>query len=338
MQKALDAEMRARIDALALTTHPMMAVDATRIPRSSKMEVRPGRMLLTNGDPKAAIMPFNFGNVGNITFSQAQALQMMVQQATGALDGAQMAQNPGQEATSAGVAMSLGAVIKRQKRTLVNFQDTFLKPLIKKAAHRFMQFSPEEYPVKDYQFTIISSLGVVAREYEVGQLSQVLQTLPPGTPQHGAVTKAIIEHLNTSSREEILATIDAASQPNPVAQQMQQQQAMLQMEFQAAQNNLVNAQAAESQSRANKYAVEADLAPKETVLKYSDADKDGAVDDDFEKKIRLAQILMEEEKFSLEVEERRAAMKNAELEQNALRQMLSQQAPQPPQTTEEPLQ
>ena len=32
-QKALDAEMRARIDALALTTHPMMAVDATRIPR-----------------------------------------------------------------------------------------------------------------------------------------------------------------------------------------------------------------------------------------------------------------------------------------------------------------
>ena len=33
MAKALDAEMRARIDALALTTHPMMAVDATRIPR-----------------------------------------------------------------------------------------------------------------------------------------------------------------------------------------------------------------------------------------------------------------------------------------------------------------
>ncbi len=29
-QKALDAELRARIDALALTTHPMMGLDATR--------------------------------------------------------------------------------------------------------------------------------------------------------------------------------------------------------------------------------------------------------------------------------------------------------------------
>jgi hypothetical protein len=244
------------------------------------------------------------------------------------LDGAQMAQNPGQEATSAGVAMSLGAVIKRQKRTLVNFQDTFLKPLIKKAAHRFMQFS-DEYPVKDYKFTIISSLGVVAREYEVGQLSQILQTLPPGTPQHGAVTKAIIEHLNTSSREEILSTIDAASQPNPQAQQIQQQQAQLQMELQMAQNNLINAQAAESQSRANKYAVEADLAPKETVLKYSDADKDGSVDADFDKKARMAGILLEQERFELERQERLAAIKNAANEQAALREMLKPKPEEP---------
>ena len=33
-QKALDAELRARIDTLALTTHPMMGVDATRLPRA----------------------------------------------------------------------------------------------------------------------------------------------------------------------------------------------------------------------------------------------------------------------------------------------------------------
>jgi hypothetical protein len=56
-QKALDAELRARIDALALTTHPMMAVDATRIPRGHKLEVRPGRMLLTNGAPQESMMP-----------------------------------------------------------------------------------------------------------------------------------------------------------------------------------------------------------------------------------------------------------------------------------------
>ena len=67
-QKALDAEMRARIDALALTTHPMMAVDATRIPRGDKFEVRPGKMILTNGDPKESIMPFKFGQVDQISF------------------------------------------------------------------------------------------------------------------------------------------------------------------------------------------------------------------------------------------------------------------------------
>jgi len=141
--------------------------------------------------------------------------------------------------------------------------------------------------------------------------------------------KAIIGHLNVTSKETLLATIDAASQPNPQAQQMQQQQTALQMELTQAQITVLQAQSQEAAGRANKYAVEADLMPRETVLKYSDQDKDGKVDDDFEKKIRLAQILMEEEKFNLEAEERRAAIKNAESEQSALRQMLSQQAPQP---------
>ena len=50
-QKALDTELRARIDALGLTIHPMMAIDATRLPRGAKPEVRPGKMILTNGDP-----------------------------------------------------------------------------------------------------------------------------------------------------------------------------------------------------------------------------------------------------------------------------------------------
>ena len=42
-QKALDTELRARIDALSLTVHPMLAMDATRLPRGSRPEVRPGK-------------------------------------------------------------------------------------------------------------------------------------------------------------------------------------------------------------------------------------------------------------------------------------------------------
>lgn len=328
-QKALDAEMRARIDALALTTHPMMAVDATRIPRGDKFEVRPGKMLLTNGAPQEAIMPFKFGQVDQISFNQAQNLQLMVQQATGAMDSAEMAKGPASDTTAAGISMSMGAVMKRQRRTLVNFQESFFKPLIKKTAWRYMQFDPEKYPSKDYHFSVVSSLGVIAREYEVGQLAQILQVVPPEAPLHNMLIKAVIEHMNVTSKEKLLAQIDQMNQPNPQAQAMQEQQAQLAAALQQAQSAVLNAQAAEAQSRAMKYQMETQIMPREALLKYADVDKDGKVDDDFEKKIRLAQMLMEEEKFNLEAEERRAAMKNAESEQSALRQMLSQQAPQP---------
>lgn len=291
-QKALDAELRARIDALALTTHPMMAVDATRIPRGHKLEVRPGRMLLTNGAPQESIMPFNFGQLNAITFQQGAALQQMVSQATGAADGSMpQVQN---DVTAAGMSMSQGGIVKRQKRTLVNFQENFLIPFVKKAAFRYMQFNPEEYPIGDYNFIPFSSLGAMAREYEVAQLSQILQVVPPESPAHGAIVKGIIDHLNVTNREELIAAIEQGNQPDPQAQQAAQQQQQMQMAITQGQVQLLNAQAAESQSRANKYNVEAQLAPQEVTLKYSDQNNDGEVDKDFEKRIRLSELLLKE--------------------------------------------
>ena len=329
-QKALDAEMRARIDALALTTHPMMAVDATRIPRGDKFEVRPGKMILTNGSPQESIMPFKFGQVDQISFNQAQNLQMMVQQATGSQDAAEMAKGPSSDTTAAGISMSMGAVMKRQRRTLVNFQESFFKPLIKKTAWRYMQFDPEKYPSKDYHFSVISSLGVIAREYEVQQLAQILQVVPPQSPIHGAMVKAIIEHMNVTSKEKLLEVVDQASQPNPEAQQMQQQQMQAQMQLQQAQTAVLMAQAKEAEARAAKYMVEMDVMPKEVALKYSDMDKDGKIDVDFEKKIQLAQMLMQEDKWQVEKQERQQGMEGAQMEQQrkaqeqqALQQMIS---------------
>ena len=329
-QKALDAEMRARIDALALTTHPMMAVDATRIPRGDKFEVRPGKMLLTNGAPQEAVMPFKFGQVDQISFNQAQNLQLMVQQATGAMDAAEMAKGPSSDTTSAGISMSMGAVMKRQRRTLVNFQESFFKPLIKKTAWRYMQFDPEKYPSKDYHFSVVSSLGVIAREYEVSQLAQILQVVPPEAPLHNLLIKAIIEHMNVTSKEKLLMAIDALNQPNPQAEQMAQQQQALAAALQQAQSAVLNAQAAEAQSRAMKYQMETQIMPREALLKYADMDKDGKIDDDFEKKIALAKMLMEEDRWETEKQERDARLameredrqaKAAEAEQ--LQQMLN---------------
>jgi hypothetical protein len=200
-QKALDAELRARIDALALTVHPMLAMDATRIPRGTKPEIRAGKLLLTNGDPREIINPFNFGNVSQITFAQAQALQSMVQQSTGAVDSSGVGGQINGEATAAGISMSLGAIIKRHKRTLINFQESFLIPLVSKAAYRYMQYAPDLYPVADYKFNATSTLGIVAREYEVSQLVQLLQTMGKDTPYYPVMLKSIVDNMNVSNRE-----------------------------------------------------------------------------------------------------------------------------------------
>ena len=298
-QKALDTELRARIDALSLTIHPMLALDATRMPRGAKPEVRPGKMILTNGDPREVLQPFNFGQVNQITFAQAGALQQMVQQATGAVDSAGIAGSVNGEATAAGISMSLGAIIKRHKRTLINFQQSFLIPFVKKAAYRYMQFDPESYPVADYKFNASSTLGIIAREYEVTQLVQLLQTMQKDSPLYNTLIQSIIDNMNLSNREELLAAMAKAMQPNPQAQQAQQQAQQAQLQFQQSQTAALAAQAQESQARAQKLSAEAMAVPQELEIDKIEAItrnlKEGNEDDrEFERRMRVAETLLKE--------------------------------------------
>ena len=303
-QKALDAELRARIDALALTIHPMMAMDASRMPRGAKPSIQPGKTILTNGNPAEILQPFNFGQVNQITFAQAQSLQTMVQTATGAIDSAGISGSINGDATAAGVSMSLGAIIKRHKRTLINFQDSFLIPFVQKAAYRYMQFEPELYPVADYKFHTSSSLGIIAREYEVTQLVQLLQTMSPDTPMYPKLVMSIIDNMNLSNREELIATLEQANQPNPEAQQAQQMAQQAQMEFQQSQTAALNGQAQESQARAQKITVEAQAIPQEleidrikavtTNLKAGDSD-----DKEFQKRLEISKQLLKEREVAV---------------------------------------
>ena len=305
-QKALDTELRARIDALALTIHPMLAIDATRLPRGAKPEVRPGKMILTNGDPREVLQPFNFGQVGQITFAQAASLQQMVQQATGAVDSAGLAGNVNGEATAAGISMSLGAIIKRHKRTLINFQQSFLIPFVKKAAHRYMQFDPENYPVKDYKFNATSTLGIIAREYEVTQLVQLLQTMKQDSPIYPVLIQSIVDNMNLSNREELIASMQQAQQPNPEAQQAAMQAQQAQLAFQQSQTAALSAQAQESQARAQKYSVEAQLEPQEVEIKRIEAitrnlqagDQD---DKEFERRLKVAQAITKDKEVEAKI-------------------------------------
>lgn len=302
-QKALDAELRARIDALALTVHPMMAMDASRMPRGAKLEIRPGKTILTNGNPAEILQPFKFGNLDQVTFAQAGELQKMVQMATGAIDAAGIPGTINGDAAAGAVSMSMGAIIKRHKRTLINFQESFLIPMIEKTAWRYMQFDPEHYPVSDYKFVPSSSLGVIAREYEVTQLVQLLQTLGQDSPMYPMLVTAVVDNMGLSNREEIIAQMAEVSKPNPQEQEMQQQQMQLQMQTMQAQLELIQSQAMEAQARAQKYAVEAQLEPQvvqakmaaalSTNLQAGDAD-----DAEFAKRAKVAELMLKEEDIS----------------------------------------
>jgi hypothetical protein len=251
-QKALDAEMRARIDSLALTTTPMMAADATRLPRGIKFEVRPGKTILTNGSPREALMPLDLGTTDQSTFTQVASLQNMIQMGTGSADV-----GSADRATSSGMSMAQSASIKRQKRTLMNFQNTFLIPMINKSMWRKIQFDVDRYPVSDYKFVPYSTMGIMAKELEMNQMVQMLQAIPKDSPAFNVILLSMIGNSSMHDRDKITASLSQGNQPNPEQQQMQQQQMMLQMQKLQAEVKKLNAEADEETAKAIKWQAEA---------------------------------------------------------------------------------
>lgn len=219
-QKALDAEARGRIDAMALSIHPMMAMDATRIARGTDFKIAPGKNVFTNGDPRQILMPFNFGQVNPSTFSQSADLERQVQMGTGAMDSATPIADNARNATSGGMSMIQGGAIKRSKRTLANIERRFTRPFVNKMAWRYMQFAPERYPVQDIEFNVHSTLGIMARELEQAQLANMMKTVPSESPAFWMLLKGVFEHGNTSNREEMLTVVDQMMQQS-LQKQMQ---------------------------------------------------------------------------------------------------------------------
>ena len=257
-QKALDAEMRARIDSLAMTTTPMMAADATRLPRGTKFEIRTGKTVLTNGNPREAIMPLDMGQTDPSTFNQVASLQNMIQMGTGSADMGQT------QDTASGMSMMQSASIKRQKRTLMNFQNTFLIPLINKAMYRKIQFDVDRYPVSDYKFVPYSTMGIMAKELEMQQMVQMLQAIPKDSPAFNVILLAMMQNSSIHNRDQIVFALTQGQEVNPEAEQMQQMG--MQLTMQQAQANIAKtqAEAQEEQAKAQLHMAQAgSLQPNE---------------------------------------------------------------------------
>ena len=228
-QKALDAELRGRIDAMSLSIHPMMGVDATMMPRGGDLSVRPGKNIMINGDPRQALFPMNFGQVGTNTFQESGDLERMIQMATGSMDSATPISQNQRNNTLGGMSIMQAGAIKRSKRTLANIEATFTKPLVKKSAWRLMQFDPDTYPPTDPKFIINSTLGIMARELEMQQLAGLLSTTQGNTVGYWMLMRSIYEHTSVSNREQMVATSEQMLQkalnpePSPEFQAKQQE-------------------------------------------------------------------------------------------------------------------
>ena len=300
MQKAIDSQYRAQLDSMALTTAPMIAMDATRLPRGAKFEVRPGKAILTNGAPSEILMPFKFGQTDGANAAAAQNFERMLLQATGTVDASGMPTNVPRDAGASGMSMVMAGIIKKYKRTLSNFQEDFLIPFIKKAAFRYMQFAPERYPSVDMNFIPTGNLGIIAREYEQQQFIGLLQTLGPDTPVLPIILKGILANSSLSNRGELMQALEQMSQPNPQAQQAAMQQQQLQQALQQAQVQEVNAKAAKEQAEAQKTMIEAQLIPEKHRVDIIQAastnlDRGG----DFEKRLKLADVMLKEKQVNL---------------------------------------
>lgn len=300
MQKAIDAQLRSHFDSLALTTVPMMAMDATRLPRGSKFEVRPGKTILTNGNPAEILMPFKFGNLDGANIETARQLENMLLQATGTMDTAGMQSQP----EGANMSFALSAIIKKNKRTLVNFQDSFLIPFIEKAAWRFMQFDPDNFKTQDWKFIPSSTLGMLAREVEQQQFINLMKTLGPDSPLVPILMQGVLETSNLANKTELIKQLTASQKPNPQQQQMQQQQTQLQMGLIAAQVADLNSKAGKQQAEAQQIAIETQMIPQEVKAKLvaalsTNLDKGTADDKEFERRAKVADMMFKEKELQL---------------------------------------
>ena len=298
MQKGIDAQLRSHLDSLALTTSPMIAMDATRLPRGAKFEVKPGKAILTNGNPAEILFPFKFGTTDQGNLAISQNFERMLLQATGTTDAAGQPTQFTRDG-AAQMSMSVAGIVKKYKRTLTNFQEDFLVPLIRKAAYRFMQFDPERYPASDYKFIPMATLGIIAREYEQQQLIALLQTLGPDTPVLPMILKGIISSSSLPNRAEMMMQLDQLMQPTPEQQQAAEEVKQVNKAKAIAEVKVLESTAMKYMAEAQQNAVETQLMPQETQAKIisglSQNIRGENTNGEFERRAKIAELSLKEE-------------------------------------------
>ncbi len=230
--KALDAEVRTRMDVMALISNPMMGADQTALPRGFDMRVRPGKVWMTNGSPKEALYPVQFPGLDPASFTQSGEMERMIQMGTGAMDTATPLDQNRRNETATGTSLIAGTFVKRSKRALRNITDNFVEPLVRKILWRRMEFDALRYP-KDFKFRIVGTLGIVAREIEQNQMTQMLGLVEVGSAAQRVLVNSIFDASSSPYKAAMKAALLEDAKPDPAAQklaELQQQAAELELQ------------------------------------------------------------------------------------------------------------
>jgi hypothetical protein len=226
-QKGLDTELRARADSLMWSNNPMLAADLNRLPPRMDLNIWPGKLLGTRGNPGEILREFRFGDVNASTFQQTAEYQQMVAQATGARDPADVNAGVRDQATGA-TSINMSGMIKRNRRTMFNVE-SFLNQLLRRITWRKMQFDPQRYP-QDLEFKVKGTVGIMSREIEMSQLTNLLQHTQNIPAMHGVIVQSIFENSSSPNKGKLVAALKQAMQPDPEQQKKQAQMEQLQMQ------------------------------------------------------------------------------------------------------------
>jgi hypothetical protein len=180
-------------------------------------------------------------------------MERMVQMGTGSFDTASALKAQSQSGANGASSNSalMGAFVKRSKRSIANISRNFIKPILQKCLWRYMQYDPIKYP-QDFDIDIKTTIGIVAREVEAMQMTQLMGMMPPDFHQVQLVlAKGIIENTSLSNKGEILKIIDGIINPSPQAQQAAQQAQQVQQQLMQAQMQLAQSEAARAQAQAD---------------------------------------------------------------------------------------
>jgi hypothetical protein len=207
----------------------------------------------------------------------------------------------------------MGAFVKRSKRSVQNVDRNLITPVIQKVMWRYMQFEPRRYP-KDYEFNVKAGMGIIAREVEAMQMTQMMGMIPE---QFGNVSillaKGIIEHTAIPNKAEIHKAIAASLAP-PSPEEQKKQQELKDLQFEAvkaqAQGELLQNQKTMAEIRkllaeANKFAHQAGVEDDKVVQEQQRIKLMEQELESFEMQNRIAakRVLQQDRQLDLKEEE-----------------------------------